>query len=506
MALSAVMALGMVACGDGGDEGGGPSGSKATGSISVHCFSGGFGNEVNKKLAADYKALTGVSVKYVPSYSAGEIQSLLNDGQEKNDIVMPLLNMYRAQDTKKLEDLSDVYDSKYDGETKTVGEKMNSTLYEYIRAEDGKRYQMFANNSVSAMCYNADTLDEAFGKGNWILPRTTKELFAMGDELKSKGYYTFSAAVGINYNWDYMGTVWWAQYDGYESYNKYYEGKYYDNGEWKLGTEIANTTGRKIALETLSAMLKKTNGYIHQKGERMGFEQAQAAFLGHGYVDDMKKCAFMVNGDWLENEMSSWLIQKPQNIGMMRAPVVSELADKLDSVDGEAKLAAIVQAVDEGKTELDGVTAEDFAFVKSARLMGYTATPNYPIAIPSYRPDSKKKLAKDYLVYLYSDRAQKIIASELQGLTYPTDYEPDESVNISGFVKSRRTAFGNDFVPIFPNNSSPVMYLGGLSDLSGASSPDSELYKGTTAKSIFDKAITSLEYAWNDILRSAGLA
>lgn len=499
-ALSTAMMFGLAAC---GDDDSSESGGGGSGSISVHYSAGGFGKEVFNRLSEDYKALKGISVKWVPSYTTGEIQSLVTNNQEKNDIVMPLLNMYQAQDAHRLEDLSDVYDSAFEGETQKVKEKMNQSLYEYLETSDGKRYQMFANNSVSAFCYNIGTLDEAFGKGNWELPRTTNELISMAGELKDKGYYAFSTSVSINYYWDYVGTVWWAQYEGLEAFQNYYYGKYYDEAsqEWKQGVEINNAKGRKYSLETLSVIMKKSNGYMHNLADRMGFEEAQAAFLSNGYSSDNTKCAFMVNGDWLENEMSSWLMGNPQDLGMMRNPVISNITEKLSTVNSEEKLSEAVKAVDEGKTSVDGVSAEDFEKVKEARLMGYTATPNYPIGIPASRPASKKQLAKDFLVYLYSDRAQKIIAKELQGLTYPTNYEPEASV-LSDFVKTRKEAFGNDMIPVFPVNASPMAYRGGLGDLPGANGPDKILFNGYTATSILNKCSTHLAAKWDEYVKA----
>ena len=505
LALGTATMLGFAACNNGsGDNGGGSNpGTSSGGSISVHYSAGGFGKEVFNKLSTDYKALTGVSVKWVPSYTTGEIQSLVTNNQEKNDIVMPLLNMYQAQDAHRLEDLSDVYNSTFEGETLAIKDKINQSLYDYIEAEDGKRYQLFGNNSVSAFCYNIGTLNEAFGEGKWELPRTTNELITMAGQLKTKGYYAFSSSVSINYYWDYIGTVWWAQYDGLESFQNYYYGKYWDeaSSDWKQGVEINDTKGRKYAIETLSTIMKKSNGYMHPLADRMGFEESQAAFLSNGYVGDNTKCAFMVNGDWLENEMSSWLMSNPQNIAMMRAPVVSNITEKLSTVNTEAKLSEVVKAVDDGETSVAGVSEADFQTVRSARLMCYTATPNYPIGIPAGRPENKKKLAKDFLVYLYSDRAQKIFAGELQGLTYPTNYEPEDSV-LSDFVKSRRTVFGNDMVPVFPINASPMAYRGGLNELPGVSGPDKTLYNGTSTTSILSTCKTSIVANWEVYLKA----
>ena len=494
-AIAASMALGLTACDPNGGGGGG--GTNGGGTISVHYKTGGFGKEVYNRLAADYKALTGVTVKYVPSQTTDEIKSLLQSKQEKNDIVMPLLNIYQSQDSKLLEDLTDVYNATPDGESVAIKDKFNQSLYEYAEAADGNKYLMFANNSVSAFCYNIGTLDEAFGEGKWSLPKTTNQFVDMAQELKSKGYYAFSASASINYNWDYVGVVWWAQYEGMESYKNYYYGKYWDeaSGEWKLGKEINDAPGRRYALETLGQILSKSNGYTHQHAGRMGFTEAQDAFLSNGYVDDKKKVAFMVNGDWLENEMSSSLMLNPQKIGMMRNPVISKLAEKLPTVGTESRLVEVETAVDEGKTGLAGVSEEDFEAVRQARLMGYTATPNYPIAIPAYRPENKKKLAKDYLVYLFSDRAQKIIAGELQGLTYPTSYVPDDSL-MSDFVKTRYEAFGNDFIPVFPINASAMAYRGGLGDLPGVSGADKRLFNGDSASSLLSTCTSDLDSYW----------
>lgn len=508
LALASLTAFSLAACGA-GNEGGGGGGTGSTGSINVHFMVGGFGTDVNDKLSADYKALTGVRVNFKPSYTQGEIQQLVNSQQEQYDIVMPLLNMYFAQDTNKLECLDEVYNAIPQGESVAIKDKMNQDLCNYLLADDGHRYQMVANDSVSALCYNADTLDEAFGEGNWTLPRTTKELLKISDDLVAKGYYAFSTSTAINYYWDYLGTVWWAQYEGLESFDNFYQGKYWDGDSWEYGPEINDVAGRKIALDTLSSIMKTNGGRMHALAANMDFKNAQRAFLGKGYVTDKKKVGFMVNGDWLENEMASTLISSPQDIGMMRAPVVSELATKLVSVKTEERLAEIVTAVDANKTyaetatgDLSDLTEADFIHVKEARLMVYTATPNYPIGIPANRPEAKKKLAKDFLIYLYSDRAQRIIAQSLQGLAYPAGYDvlSDTSVTASNFVKTRYEAFGNDKINIFPRNSSPLVYLGGLGDTPGAGTGiDNALCTGSTSAALLASSKTQLQHNWENI-------
>ena len=123
MAVSALTACGPIKRGGStGDNGGDeikPDDDGLAASITVHYYAGGFGNETNKLLSADFKALTGKTVKWEPSYTVGEIQQLLVNNQERFDVVMPLMNMYQAEDAKRLEDITSVYNSTYEGENRS---------------------------------------------------------------------------------------------------------------------------------------------------------------------------------------------------------------------------------------------------------------------------------------------------------------------------------------------------------------------------------------------------
>ena len=135
--------------------------------------------------------------------------------------------------------------------------------------------------------------------------------------------------------------------------------------------------------------------------------------------------------------------------------------------------------------------------------MGYTATPNYPTAIPSYRPEEQKQLAKDFLVYLCSERAQKIYAKELQGLCMPYGYVPDDSVSVSDFIRSRLNAFGNDMVQVFPNTSTPMVYRGGFTDFPGMNvGMDSALVDGMTADEILSTSQEGIAFNWDTYMKA----
>ena len=78
----------------------------------------------------------------------------------------------------------------------------------------------------------------------------------------------------------------------------------------------------------------------------------------------------------------------------------------MTTVKSDEQLSAVIDAIDSVADSYENVSEEDFETIKNARLMAYTATPNYPICIPSYRPEKQKQLAKDFLIYLCSERGQ----------------------------------------------------------------------------------------------------
>ena len=494
------------ACGGNGGDGGNNGGKG--GLVRVQYFAGGFGDQWLKDIAADYKKATGVTIKLVPSYTNGEIQSLLNSKQQTNDILMPLLGVWSAQDAGLLEDLTSVYEASPAGETVAIKDKMNPNIRDYMQADDGKWYQMNGANSVSTLCYTADTLDKFLGEegteDGWEVPNTTDELIELCDRLKEQeGVSAFTLSTQTNYFWDYLGMIWWAQYEGIESFNNYFEGKYLaDDGTWQLGPEINDAEGRKLALEMTSKLLNQANGYVHSDVHDMDFTSAQLTLCAQGFGENNDEVAFMVNGDWFENEMLMYLTQKPQDIRMMRPPVLSDLTKKLTTVKSDEQLSAVIDAIDSGADSYENVSEEDFETIKNARLMAYTATPNYPICIPSYRPEKQKQLAKDFLIYLCSERGQATYAKAMSGLTMPYGYEVNIE-NASDFVKSRIQLFGNDMIPVFGNPKSPMVYRGGLSDFPGSSGTiDASMVDGKSVSGILSTSGETITQKWQQYLDS----
>lgn len=533
IAAAAVLGLGLFAgCSSGGIQEG------KNGTLRVHFYVGGFDDEEMREDISDlYEQETGVRVNWIPSYTNNEIQNLLNEKTNQNDILLPQLGVWRAQDMKLLEPLNEVYEATPEGQDHTIGENMSERLYNYLLADDGNIYQMNNADSISTIVYNADVLDSFLGEENtadgWSVPNTTKELWEICDELVTIGrgvsdkmsdemVYSFTTSSQLLYYWDYLGNVWWAQYDGYESYLNYFEGKYWDEAaqEWKMGPEINDTDGRSIALSETAKVLSMGRGYMHADCKDMGFKQAQQVLIGQGFGRNKAKAAFMVTGDWLEQEMSGALVNTKADLRMMKPPVISDIINVVPdkSIADDAELSALITYIDSvaaGETaaptgdavkgEGFEVTKDDYDRVSEARNMIYSATYNYPVCIPAYRPETQKELAKDFLVFYFSDRVQQIMAETNGGTVAPYGYKPD--IEMSGFMKSRYDCVTSSTIVICENPKTLLSYRGGLTDMAavGSNYVDSVLIDGKQPSTLLKESKEQLVVNWDTMLEAAGL-
>ncbi len=507
--LSATFMFSLAACGEtgpGGGGGGGGAGITST-SMSVICYEAGFGTKWLDEMAKEFGTAFNVTVKVKKSYVTGELISLLNDNAQNDDVVMALGSMFAAQDNKYLADLSPVYEAIPQGSTKSIKDSMDPSIYNKLVAENGKIYQMNWANPVSGIILNKSVVDRIFPNG-YKIPNTTNELVDFCDDIKAQGVYPFSNSVSVCY-WDYLHWVWWAQYEGYDNYIDYYWGYY--QKEQADGTkvrtlaengEVLDMPGRLEAVKVAEKFLKKENGYMHRYADSMSFQEAQIAFVGQGYSgQDMTESAMMVNGEWLENEVQSYLVTKPQNLIMIKTPVISSIVKTLENQNmTDETLSAVIDAIDSGETSYAGVSGKDFERIREARRMVYSATFDHCLAVPA--KSKHKDLAFEFLKFMASDFGQSIYAKYLNGLTMPYGYEVKE--NVTDFVRSRYENF-SDIIPICIDFSSPLVYRQGhTAYTTGAGAGlDAVLYKGSTAEWVINDTKTTLMASWDQIMLAA---
>lgn len=504
--LSVLMVFSLAAC---GSEGTGGGGTGRKGSIRVMIYEAGSGTQWLKDMAAEYEKDTGIRVHVTPSYVGGEIVGMLDSGTLSADIIMPQGGLSKQRDQGKLVELSSVYDADPDGTGKPIKETMNQTIYKMNLTKDNKIYNMNWLDTVSTLIYNKTVLDTLFGEGNYTLPRTTDELLTFAASIKQKSannVYPFVYSTGGSVGYlRYAHMAWWAQYEGLQSYSDYYYGYYWDNGERKKAESFndLDVAGRLKSLETASALWSKSAGYSHTYCDAMTFTEAQAAFLGQGYKgQDMKEVAMMMNGDWLANEMAVYLANKWQDIRLMRLPMISDITDKLDTVADDTELSALIAAIDDRKTELEGegyeVSQADFDRVKEARMMVASQTVDHTVAIPT--TSQKQDMAKDFLTYMASAKGQAIYAKQLNGLTQAYGYTPN-SEDVSDYAQSRHDLYDSNYIPICRDLSAPMVYLGGLVEYSNLMAIDGLIFSDTAPSSILATTKSSMTSNWTELIK-----
>lgn len=382
----------------------------------------------------------------------------------------------------ELEDLTEsVYNAEVPGEAgvkwidKSIESYNISNRYVDASGElDGDRYYMTSwAGGMMGFLYN-ETLLKNLGIE---VPRTTEQLKAACATIKSSDSplnttdngYSFVQAKDNTY-WDYLHDVWWAQYDGIDTYRNFWNG--YDAATHKRSTKIFDQQGKVETLKVFRDLLDYGKGYYNPSSSTYNFIQSQTLFL-------QGKAAFAVNGDWFENEMKRYANQIKEEQGhidtfkMMRTPIVSALGTKLGITDGE--LSDIVDYVDGTRADeptfasTAGLTnAKVIAAVREARTVVFSLGPNHNAVIPKYA--NGKQPAIDFLRFMATDIANEQYIKSTGGSNLPFRYDvktknPELYESLSPLHKERFDYFESDAYDAYtlPSPLSfPLVKYGGL--------------------------------------------
>ena len=408
-----------------------------------------------------------------------------------------------GKDGKKsvLEDVTDVFNGKImdfntgknetdeNGKEWTYAEKLergnpgilNSISYE-VETSDGdyedRYYYTGGGSSMYGILYNKTKLVE-YGflteengqvKG---LPRTTKELKEFAVAIANKGYMPFVAAKDTGY-WTRVQNVWWAQYEGAEAFDMYFQGQYYNSDlqAWRGGIEdpsvLTKTKGRLIANQTTESLLKYDNEprLIHDESSALDFTTAQAYLIsGKGLMQ--------ANGTWFDLEMKSLQGQEGADaeIRLMPGLMVSEIIEVVpdESIADDAELRLLVDAIASGATSFDGVTQNDFNRVKEAYNLYNKGESMSPTIIPSY--SDAIPLAKDFLRYMATDEFCRQYFETTGGASSAMYYDVEEKApelyaTFSPMNKDRLTFLeGKTAILQYKTINYPLVYRTGYAEL-----------------------------------------
>lgn len=471
-------------------------------------YEGGFGKEWLEAVTKDYmdNVDTNVYIKLRSSSSNQTAQSNISAGVGASDLHQIEVGMFNM--SSSLEDLSDVYDMTVYGEDVKVKDKIDPEMIEFYN-EKGKYYQISLNRRTGwNWVYNTSVLDAALGKGNYTIPRTTDEFFALGEKLYNKGVFLTAGALNDKQGGEYLGYAfhgWFAQMLGYETNQKYFDGyALNESGEWEFCTASPkmiqdNESAIQAVYELAEKLCKKgvSVQYLHKESGSMAYKDLDQVFYGGKFKkQETPRFAFAYIGEWLEREVSIFFEQgvlkdKDQGMLAMKMPVISAITSRTDSINDDETLAKVVDYVD-GKGELPtGVTQQDAQIIREARNMVVENQCNQ-LVIP--KTAHNKDAIKKFITYLCSDRAQKIAAKAASGSSVlPFGYVPtdeDMGFTISDLIKSFRNVADKKSVVVIDAShlNDPLVQVSGLNWYYDSKNPNKEI-----AKDIFGGSYTAVE-------------
>lgn len=518
-ALAAVMALPFgAACGKKVDNG--------ENTLEIYIAEFGYGYEWLDAVIEDFKQQDWVKAKYpelnIPSVRHNSTRSWAIDrimAGETNTIDLFFGITTGADSFEKtyaggkpyFEDLSDLYSATVPGENVKYSEKMDDNflaMSTYTKLDGTKTYYCAPwVSGMQGMLYNK-TMYEELGLE---LPNTTDELSAVCDEIVAKGKTPFIFTSKENYWTCMMFLIWWAQYEGLENYTNFYNGLVEEDGVLSMSPDIFKQTGRLRSLETIENLIAYPAHAenIHANVNTLSFTQAQSKFL-------LREGAMMPNGDWFETEMTKTAEKDgiTDTFTFMKTPVISSIVEKLENKQmSDATLSAVIDAIDSGAQSYEGVSANDFNKIREARNL-ILPVGNHTAMIPAYA--TAKGLAKDFLLFLATDRANATFIQTTNGASMPFKYDVETKnaalYNTLPEMQKTRLKWQKSAVYMLNENTFPAVYYGGVARLTDTRTNVEALFtaRGTadrmTARQIFDAEIARWDSTrWDNVLINMGL-
>lgn len=447
--LAAITTAGLGACGAGVDSGG-----EAT--IQIRAYNGGYGLDWLHAAASEFqKAHPDVKFDFV------EESALVTSEVVQSEIAMPKNNqidMYflngidveillqksysalKTRDQVLLEPLNDIYESKAidvngNEESETIASRFFAgykEASEYDGAYDKWKGSMFTlpwANAMTGLFVNPSVLE----KYNLEIPLTSNEFIktikTIAEKGKDDGIFPYSWG-GDNASgyWSYLYETWFAQYSGQKAIIDFVKCEPGNGGIKNFGYKVYEDKGILEALKGMFDILDlhySSNGSASKK-----HMEAQTEFV-------TGKSAYMLDGDWVVNEMKRDYIEQAKNIKMIGAPILSVIGEEIGVSDEQ--LHNLVVMIDEHKTNeqiktvIPSLDDEKIARVYNARCIYDSIGAAHPIVIPSY--SDAKDAAKLFVRYLYSNDGCRVFRNNTYS-NLPLKYQKQEGDSDTVYQKS----------------------------------------------------------------------
>lgn len=372
--------------------------------------------------------------------------------------------------TPYFDNLDGLYATKIPGEDVTLEEKLDDNFRKMSTFTDKNGdtgyYTVPWVTGMQGLLYNKTQFD-ALGLS---VPLTTDQL---RDEtcpaIKAAGKTPFVFSTPSGYWTCTVFLIWWAQYEGALNYSNYYQAYVPSDvaGEYIQSSDVVRQTGRLRSLQVIEELISSHNtgerNFVHDNVNVLDFGQAQARFLtGQGLM--------MPNGDWFETEMRETASEGvTDEFTFMKTPVLSAVIENCPdrSIADDAELRALIRAIDAGKTELRGegydVTQRDYDKVREARRL-ILPVGNHVAYIPTYA--TAKEVAKDFLLFLATDKANNAYIRATYGASMPFGYDvktqdPELYASLASMHKER-LAMAETGIYMMNENTYKMAYFGGM--------------------------------------------
>lgn len=470
--------------------------------IEISFWEGSFGKTFMEDIVSGF-------MKKYPEYkvdlrTSKNAQTIANSLQKRKndttDIYFNQLSIFMNY-TDLFADLSEIVTETIPGETKSIKDKYDKSLYESLKNENGELKTLGWAGSTTGIFYYADVLENE----GIDVPRTTDELADLVTSLGKKTSFVQLKDARMGY-YQYLVKAWMAQYAGLDYYNNNWLQLKDKSGKTpSKDVYLSETDGRKQALDVLGSLLNsKTSIEDPDK-----FKVARMFNLGDAVM--------MVNGNWVFGEVDAL---KEKNIKMMRTPVISALAQKLDTVADDEELAALVSAVDNvldnGATvSLTGsgydVSQADWDRVYAARTMVYNNGSEHAMIVNKYT--NAKDGVKKFIQYYYSDEglAKFINATHYSANANLTD---ETLVNTSSWTAHEKEQYarsktntnvtdGNATSPVFSKTA--TLHLYGTVDIVGQLTTTNNPQSAAALWTAFKNNVNDARTGWTMWLKNAGI-
>ncbi len=535
--ISLILALTMVAstvlAGCSSPQGGasGGPGQKATpATLQIGVENKGYGDQFAYKLAEAFEAKTGIDTMVVKSNSSDWTETALLAGAKNNDIDvifdinnLAMKNLATAYYVDGCErayaDLSDIYNAKLEGYN--TDKTLKEMVFPYSLDActwggedkgygDGKQYFVNWASGVEGLVYNK----ALFAQYGFSVPKTTNEMFALMDQMKTvnggtyavnaDGYtvYPFAYSGKANYL-HYPQLVWWAQYDGIDTFNNTLQGK---DANGNYAAESQKTIGKLSSFTIVEKMLSTANKYADPNSASYSFTDAQVFFLA-------EQAFMMSTGDWLEREMST-NFEGSMDIAFMPIPVNSDIIANCTSITSDAQLSQVISYIDGDTAEKPAFVSDtDLAYVKSARSM-YCSEGNQHICyIPAY--SNNIDAAKQFIQFMLSKEGQEIMLQYSYGNMAMLNVDASQFnyySSLSNLQKSKLAIMqgGDGATFVGKNYVHPMYYAGGMElgynnmEMSFGVDTGSGSYK--TAKQFWEQEYSMVSTKYDTIMSQAGVS